>query len=345
MKVSIKARDRAWILAAMAEQWRNELSRSGHDVTVDFDSADHTSQIHIHFIADDALLVDGHVNVVVVTHIDFYWKILNCIQLYRKGVGFICLSKQTENTLKRFMPRAQIFTVTPRSLHFGPIPIPKKITFGLFFRLYDDNRKNQSAIETLVNMVVEHSSMAHILIFGAGFENILGGKPTDAITYVPILAGNFDVESYRSYLRMCDYVVYFGRDEGAISVLDAATLGIPVLATDQGYHRDIPLPTGSLLLNTADAICQIIKQLIHSHSGKTSEVTLNDIIEKDDGNRCSTLEYYILILRSIFIDNPFYFKTRFTQDIHYNYKRSAALNAMTHVLDQIKISLKPNRRA
>jgi glycosyltransferase involved in cell wall biosynthesis len=314
MRVSIKCGDRTWILGAWAKQWQNELSRNGYEVTIDYDGADRTSQIHIHLNPDYAHPVDGRLNIVIVTHIDFYWKILNCIQLYRKGVSFICMSKHTESVLRRFMPRAQIFTITPQSLHFGPIPIPKKITFGLFFRLYDDNRKNRSAIETLVNIVIEHSSKANLLIFGTGFENILRGKPADSITYISISAEEFDVEAYRSYLRMCDYVVYFGRDEGAISVLDAATLGIPVLATDQGYHRDIPLPTGSLLLDTADAICKVIKQLIHSKSGEASMMTLSGAIETSNGCRCNIYEYYILILRSIFLDNPFYLKTRFTQD-------------------------------
>src|SRR5260370_22055617 len=172
MKVSIKAPDRTWILAAWDKQWQNELSRNGYKVTIDRDGADRTSEIHIHFIADNAHAVEGRLNIVVVTHIDFYWKILNCIQLYRKGVSFICMSKHTENVLRRFMPRAQIFTITPQSLHFGPMPMPKKITFGLFFRLYDDDRKNQSAIEALVTVIIEHSSKANLLIFGAGFENI-----------------------------------------------------------------------------------------------------------------------------------------------------------------------------
>ena len=340
MKVSIKARgDSAWIIAAIAKQWQKELLTYGHEVTIDSQGADRTSQIHIHFIADNARLVDGRLNIVFVTHLDFYWKILNCIQLYRKGVSFVCMSKHTESVLRKFMPRAQIFTITPQSLHFGSIPIPKKITFGLFFRLYDDNRKNRSAIETLVNTVTENRSRANLLIYGAGFESILHGKPADSITYIPIAPGQFDVKSYRSYLTMCDYVVHFGRDEGAISILDAATLGIPVLATNQGYHRDIPLPTGSLLLETADAICKGIKQLIHSKSGTASLMTLSGVIETSTGRRCGVYEYYILVLRSIFLNNPFYLKTRFTQDKHYNYKRSAASKAMTYVLEQIKMSL------
>src|SRR6478736_6504711 len=101
MKVSIKAPDKTWILAAWAKQWQNELTRNGYEV--DRDGADRTSEIHIHFIADNAQPVEGRLNIVVVTHIDFYWKILNCIQLHRKGVSFICMSKHTENALRRFM--------------------------------------------------------------------------------------------------------------------------------------------------------------------------------------------------------------------------------------------------
>jgi hypothetical protein len=340
MNISIKTRgDSAWIIAAIAKHWQNELSKNGHDVTIDSQGTDRTSQIHIHFIADNARLVDGRLNIVFVTHLDFYWKILNCIQLYKKGASFVCMSKHTETVLRKFMPRAQIFTITPQSLHFGSVAIPEKITFGLFFRLYDDNRKNRHAIETLVNTVAENSSKAKLLIYGAGFESILNGKPTTSITYIPIVPGQFNVESYRSYLDMCDYVVHFGRDEGAISILDAATLGIPVLATDQGYHRDIPLPTGSLLLDTADAICKVIKQLIHSKSGEASLMTLSGVIETSTGRRCGVYGYYILVLRSIFLSNPFYLKTRFTQDSYYNYKRSAASKAVTYVLNQIKTSL------
>jgi hypothetical protein len=333
MKISIKVREGGWIIEAIARQWQNELSRNGHEVKIDFQDADRASQIHIHFIADEARPVDGRLNIVFVTHLDFYWKILNCIQLHKKGVSFICMSKQTERVLRKFMPRAQIFAITPQSLHFGLIPTPKKITFGLFFRLYDDNRKNRDAIELLVNTVIENSPKASLLIYGAGFEGILRGKSGNSITYFPILPGQFDVDSYRSYLRMCDYVVSFGRDEGAISILDAATLGIPVLATNQGYHRDLPLPTGSLLLDTAAEICKLIEQLIRSKSGEPSLMTLTSVIEKTGEGRCSIYEYYALILRSIFVDNPFYLKTRFTRDKYYNYKRSAISKVITYVLD------------
>ena len=254
MQISIKAWDSSWIIAAIAKQWQNELSRIGHEVAIDYHGADRTSQIHIHFIADDTRPIDGRLNIVFVTHLDFYWKILNCIRLYRKGASFVCMSKHTECVLRKFIPRAEIFTITPQSLHFGSVPIPGKITFGLFFRLYDDNRKDRRAIEALVNTVAENSSKAKLLIYGSGFDSILSGKPTNSITYIPIVPGQFNIKSYRSYLEMCDYVVHFGRDEGAISILDAATLSIPVLATDQGYHRDITLPTGSLLLDTSDAI-------------------------------------------------------------------------------------------
>src|SRR4051794_11848173 len=106
MNVSIKAADRTWILGAWAKQWQNELSRNGYEVTMDSEGADRTSEIQIHFIADNAQLVEGRLNIVVVTHIDFYWKILNCIQLYRRGVSFICMSKHTESVLRRFMPGA-----------------------------------------------------------------------------------------------------------------------------------------------------------------------------------------------------------------------------------------------
>lgn len=340
MKISIKARDSSWIIAAIAKQWQNELSRIGHEVAIDYPGADRTSHIHIHFIADDAHLIDGRLNIVFVTHLDFYWKILNCIQLYRKGVSFVCMSKHTECVLRKFMPGAQIFTITPQSLHFGSVPIPGKITFGLFFRLYDDDRKNRNAIETLVNTVAENTSKAKLLIYGAGFESILDGKSTNSITYIPIVPGQFNIKSYRSYLELCDYVVHFGRDEGAISVLDAATVGIPVLATDQGYHRDIPLPAGSLLLDTADAINKVIKQLIHSKSGKVSLITLSSVIETSTGRGCGDYEYYLLLLRSIFLNNSFYLKTRFTQDKHYNYNRSAVSKAVTYVLHQIKMALK-----
>jgi len=340
VQISIKAWDSSWIIAAIAKQWQNELSRIGHEVAIDYHGADRTSQIHIHFIADDTRPIDGRLNIVFVTHLDFYWKILNCIRLYRKGASFVCMSKHTECVLRKFIPRAEIFTITPQSLHFGSVPIPGKITFGLFFRLYDDNRKNRDAIATLVNTVAENSSKAKLLIYGAGFDSILSGKPTNSITYIPIVPGQFNIKSYRSYLQMCDYVVHFGRDEGATSVLDAATLGIPVLATDQGYHRDITLPTGSLLLDTADAINIVIKQLIHSKSGEASLMTVSSVIESSTGRRCDDYEYYLLVLRSVFLNNPFYLKTRFTKDKHYNYNRSAVSKAVTYVLRQIKMALK-----
>lgn len=296
--------EKGWIIEKIVQQWASILEASNFKTIVSFNDSKNGSDVYIHFIYLNTVPVKGARNIVYVTHVDKWWKAIKLILLAREGVEFVTMSRETQSLVKRYTGSSAVYCINPVSIHFKTNQPPKKVfTFGLFFRLYDDDRKSNNAINKLVTLAEKLNPVCKLILFGAGFSSISEKNP-NAASLMDIYDGPFDVVEYESCMKRCDYVVYFGRDEGAISILDAATLDIPVLAIYQGYHIDIPLAKGSMLFNHEDEILSIIKNICYSAQGEGLKLKNieNLIIDKADINNSSNLWHIIFIP---FINNKF----------------------------------------
>ena len=260
--IQIVCYERGWIVDAIARQWLSQLSenQSEFEVKLCYHLPEPGADIYVHFIYFTAIIVPNRINVVCVTHIDHWWKAFKIIQLARLKVNFIAMSTHTRDVINDYTNSSNAMHYIPRSIHFNRFEVKlfKKLVFGLFFKFHEDGRKNDAAINKLCNVASRNNKYCKLILFGKGFNRLVALHKN---LVAEINENEFDILEYKKTLNKCDYVVYFGYDEGAISILDAATLGIPVLATKQGYHLDIDLPRGSMLCNTSDEIVSIIESL------------------------------------------------------------------------------------
>jgi glycosyltransferase involved in cell wall biosynthesis len=305
-KIQIVVEEQGWIISALANQWFELFKKkyANYSIELVFGNPVLGADIYIHFIYLNAKPVYGARNIVYVTHVDYSVKGLFLAKLAMDGVEFISMSHQTKELIQRFVHGAIVHCITPRSIQFANshLPLFKKITFGLFFRIYPDKRKNNDLIVSFLKIVQENIAFCNLVIYGNGFTPLLDGCNRENIFYDD---SEFSSDSYRSYLTRCDYVIYFGTDEGAISILDASTLGIPVLATKQGYHIDICLPNGSMLFERGEDILSAVLNLLESMNHAHCNFDPASIIESEH----QPLKCYLSCLFDAFTipfkNNPF----------------------------------------
>lgn len=126
---------------------------------------------------------------------------------------------------------------------------------------------------------------------------------------------SFNIEKYKNYIRNCNYIIYFGFDEGAFCVTDAVALNIPVIATKQGYHKDLNLPIGSELHSKANMVYDSIVRHIEVRKKKIASIENYNIEDKKNDKKefgCAMLRY----VRVLFVYNNFIRNTKnLKQDI------------------------------
>ena len=71
----------------------------------------------------------------------------------------------------------------------------------------------------------------------------------------------FEHEQYLHILEACDYLLYFGLDEGAMSVLDATQVGLKTIAPLVGFHREIGI---DYPFENQEELNEIFKKLAHN---------------------------------------------------------------------------------
>ena len=266
MRVVIVYHEKSWIMEAFAKDYYRRLKQKSQvkcvslhngysEIPDDLGSDDCVFHINYFF----AKKVKNTKNIVLITHIDSRLKMFLVSRLARQSFSFVCMSNETKVLVEHISCSSSVISDIPRSLHFDRAENP--ITFGLFFRIYPDDRKNLKLIKEL-NQIALSSERVRLIIYGSGFESIFDHKK-ESILYD---SSGFNKDKYYSYLSQCDFVVYYGNDEGAVSILDASTLNIKVLSTNQGYHKDIPIAPGSYLFPDGESINRYVKRLLISES-------------------------------------------------------------------------------
>lgn len=268
-----------WINGAIARQWSSLLKDGlpGAEIELVFGDPKPGADTYVHFTNLTAKPVAGARNIAYVTHVDTWWKAIVVLSQARSGVELVTMSSQTQDLLNRYAGRSHAICINPQSIHFKDQDrTAKALTFGLFFKLYPDGRKNTDAICKLFAFADHHPDTCRLVLYGKGFSALLASFPNASTV---LYEADFDKDTYAQHLKLCDYVVYFGRDEGAISVVDATALDIPVLAIWQGYHADMPLAKRSQLFDSADAIIAATTRLcgcIAASQNTTDPVSLFD---------------------------------------------------------------------
>jgi hypothetical protein len=256
-KIQIVLRTKGWILEAISYQWHNHfLNYVKSELVIGDPIAG--ADIYLHFFYGDCKIVKNAVNIVYVTHISSFINALVILKQYKEGCYFLTMSIETKNIVAKICnDQSCVISHLPASLHFEKKPRDKNIIFGYFNKRHDDGRKNEKLLKSIGEMI-DSSINSKLLIYGSGWNDFF--KETN--NNIEIDSSKFDKNVYFNYLKKCDYVIYLSKDEGAISILDASALAIPVIATNIGFHKELNYAKGSILINDSKRMLSIIKSIV-----------------------------------------------------------------------------------
>lgn len=228
----------SWILGKFAKILEKQYSDFGIKTTISR-SVNHNEDcfnhclIYLHCNPETA----SNKDVLMITHIDAYWKYQLLEQLLPKVALGICMSKdQMDKLINMGLDKNKLCYVNPA--HDGIIPV-KKYVVGLASRVYSDGRKNENYFCKLADIL--DCKYFKFKIMGAHWEpqvEYMRSKGFE-VEY----DNDFNYEKYTQYFFAdMDYYLYMGLDEGQMGFVDAQSAGVKTIVTAQGYHLDSDSP-------------------------------------------------------------------------------------------------------
>ena len=169
-------------------------------------------------------------NVLFITHIWEGYK----LDALKKGMETadlgICMSKDTEDNLTK-QGITKLTTVLPA--HNGRRRRHQIVS--ILTNVYPDGCKRAEMFTELAKTL--NNDEWAFRIMGSGWEDILVPLVANGlqVDYFP----EFQEEAYNQILDSSDYSLYFGNDEGSMGLLDAKNAGLKLIATNQGFNKDI----------------------------------------------------------------------------------------------------------
>jgi len=171
-------------------------------------------------------------NTLMITHIWEGYKLDSLKKSMETADIGICMSKDVKDNLVKWgIPEENLKVVLPA--HDGN-PRRHQVV-AILTNVYPDGCKKAEMFTELAR-TLDNNSWA-FRIMGSGWEDIL----------VPLVAkglqvdyfADFNYEVHKQILETSDYSLYFGNDEGSMGILDSANAGLKLIATNQGFHKEI----------------------------------------------------------------------------------------------------------
>lgn len=237
-----------WILGKIARRLRDNLIELGHVATLTT-AARKGSDVN-HFMNYNMVTRTGGICSTMITHLDDYYKLSHVRRLLKSEVldYAICMSPHMATTLARIgCDPTRLRWVLPAVDELPPI---RHIRIGLSGRVHEDGRKNE---KWLIDVARTADLRPFVFsLFGRGWHPLANAlRAAGAQTSIVEETEDFDSDYAKiiESLQFVDYWMYLGLDEGAMGVLDASLAGVPLIATPQGFHLNLPngirYPVGS----------------------------------------------------------------------------------------------------
>lgn len=215
------------ILTKYADQMVNGLIRLGHEVTVSNKPEEADINHHINY---QSYKLHTGVNTTMVTHLDTPEKLLMMKEVAKMAHG-ICFSKETMDYLVENGVNKKKLSV----IHPATNVTRRPRIIAIMTQLYSDGRKREEMFTELLNHIDPEKFAFNIV--GEGWEETLNALGDGK--YSILYQKHYTPEIGQSILNSADYLLYFGKDEGAISVLDATMAGVKTIAPNVGFHKEV----------------------------------------------------------------------------------------------------------
>jgi len=166
-------------------------------------------------------------NTLMITHIFEGYKMESVIRGMKTADVGICVSSETKDMLEqRGVKNLEVILPAHDLLK------RKKKKIAVVTNVYPDGCKRDEMFHELLWFLEDNDLMDN-------FEFQVMGKDWHLEEYNFKYYDKFDHDKYLDILEECDYLLYFGLDEGAMSVLDATQVGLKTIAPLVGFHKEI----------------------------------------------------------------------------------------------------------
>lgn len=228
------------ILSKYANKMFSELQKLGEDVYIT-QKPDLKADIRHHINYLPYSYTPFH-NTLMITHIFEGYKLEKLREAMKTASIGICFSDDTKDWLiERGLDKEKLTTILPAHDQFPR----RKLKVLIVTNVYPDNCKREEMF-----YAIPHNEDIKYTIMGKGWKQ--ADYP------------EFNYEIYKKLLQENDYLLYFGKDEGAMSVLDAKQVGLKVIAPNIGFHKDLEI---DYPFDTQEELNQILKNLTHNPVG------------------------------------------------------------------------------
>lgn len=243
-----------WILEKIALRLKEQFEMNGSRVQI-LDSPIGTSDVvfwlyfgHRGILSLNLDTYSTLLKSTLVTHVDDSAKVNRIRNLSQVGVDLV------------FMSAAHSLEIS--SMIGSPIPFfnillgtdlvenNRKMKIGIFSKCFPDGRKNEEWLVRLAKKVDLQD--CEFVIIGTGWERIrkvLEGSGA----LVKLYDGNQypypDYSEFPAFYKLLDLYLYTGFDEGAMGSLDAYVLGVKLLISRQGFHKEFQTDANSQFSN------------------------------------------------------------------------------------------------
>jgi hypothetical protein len=190
-------------------------------------------------------------NTLMVTHIWEGYKLDKLREHMKTADLGICMSQGQKNELIEWgLDEHKLPVILPA--HDG-LPRRHQIV-AICTNVYPDGCKRQWMFEELVKTLDPNQWAFRIM--GSGWEKILEPLVLEGLQVDYFHDFNYD--NHKLILDSSDYLLYFGKDEGAMSVLDAKQAGLKIIAPNVGFHKEIGI---DYPFDTQEELNEIFTQL------------------------------------------------------------------------------------
>lgn len=233
--------DQGWIIERLMRELATELAARGVTTRIgpgaDYRGEEVIFNSRFLIAMNDAR---ARVNSLFITHVDDKYKELDLRSAFAKYNSFVCLSPEDADyvaALKGSRAGVVGIELPPRDLRVRPIRL------SLFSARYEDGRKNEQWIIDYFQDKSPEERGAFVFSFlGWGWESFCAalGKLEmnyEIYRYSRFLPGEYEL--YKEIIPRSDALIYLGFDGGAMSVYDALSAGVHVIASDTSYHRGL----------------------------------------------------------------------------------------------------------
>lgn len=188
------------------------------------------------------------VNTTMVTHIDTDEK-LEFMKKVAKVAHGVCFSKETMDFLiQNGVKKDSVSVILPAS---DIVRRPRIV--AILTQLYPDGRKREGMFLELLKTLDPKDFVFNIV--GEGWGKIVEEAKKN---FHILWQEQYTPELGQGILNNADYLVYFGKDEGAMSVLDAAVAGVKTIAPSIGFHKELGI---DYPFDTQEELNEVFKEL------------------------------------------------------------------------------------